>query len=373
MDELTPLLTEKAKVQIALVGLNFGGRWISAYQQHPNVATVGLCDTHETILHRVADSHGIEHRYTSLENILESDEYDAVHLFTPIPLHAEQTIAVLSANKHCACAIPMAVRIEDVRRIVETQRRCDVNYMLMETEAYSPTLMLAKTLYDNGEFGELQFLRGVHYQNMEGWPGYWVGLAPMYYCYHGLGPILHLTGKRATHVTCLGSGRLPDTMQQNYGNPFPVESALFQLEDSDVVCEVTSCLFQMVRPHLTDRFYIYGDRLGFESAQISGGKPVVFEAESGPLLPGQRGREVTTRYRDVPDLSGYVTDAFAEYVHQAQFNQGVLLVHEFIRSIVENRPPSIDVHTAANWTAAGTTAHQSAMQGGEKVVIPRFD
>ncbi|MCZ6677004.1 MAG: hypothetical protein O7E52_07115, partial [Candidatus Poribacteria bacterium] len=61
------------------------------------------------------------------------------------------------------------------------------------------------------------------------------------------------------------------------------------------------------------------------------------------------------------------------YVHQAQFNQGVLLVHEFIRSIVENRPPSIDVHTAANWTAAGTTAHQSAMQGGEKVVIPRFD
>ena len=129
----------------------------------------------------------------------------------------------------------------------------------------------------------------------------------------------------------------------------------------------------MVRPHLTDRFYIYGDRLGFESAQISGGKPIVFEAESGPLLPGQRGREATTRHRDVPDLSEYVTDAFTEYVRRAQFNQGVLLVHEFIRSIIENRPPSIDVNTAANWTAAGTKAHESAMQGGEKVVIPRFD
>lgn len=373
MDESTPRPIEEAQVRIAVVGLNFGGRWISAYQQHPNVARVGLCDTDEMILHRVADSHGIEHRHTRLEDILESDAYDAVHLFTPIPLHAEQTLAVLSANKHCACAIPMAIRIEDVHRIVETQRRCGVNYMLMETEAYSPTFMFAKTLYDKGEFGELQFVRGVHYQNMEGWPSYWAGLAPMHYCYHGLGPVLQLTGKRATHVTCFGSGSLPEVMQQNYGNPFPVESALFELENSDVVCEMTCCLFQMVRPHLTDRFYIYGDRLGFESAQISGGKPVLFEAESGPLLSGQRGRKTTTRRCDVPYLSEYVSDAFSEYVRRAQFNQGVLLVHEFIRSIVENRPPSIDVRTAANWTAAGTKAHESAMQGGKKVVIPHFE
>jgi predicted dehydrogenase len=373
MAKYTLAMTEEAQVRIALVGLNFGARWISAYQQHPNVAAVALCDTNETTLHQVADSHGIEDRYTRLDDILESDKYDAVHLFTPIPLHAEQTIATLSASKHCACAIPMAVRLEDVRLLVETQRRSGKNYMLMETEAYSPTFMLAKTLYDAGKFGELQLLRGVHYQNMEGWPGYWMGLPPMSYCYHGLGPVLHLLGKRATHVTCLGSGHLPEEMRQNYGNPFPVESALFQLEDTDVVCEVTSCLFKMVRPHLTDRFYIYGDRLGFESAQISGGKPVLFEAEKGVLSEGQRGRKATVQYLDVPELSESVEGRFSAYVRQARFNQGVLLVHEFIRSIVEKRPPSLDVLTAANWTAAGTGAHESAMRGGEKVTIPPFD
>ena len=49
------------------------------------------------------------------------------------------------------------------------------------------------------------------------------------------------------------------------------------------------------------------------------------------------------------------------------------MAHEFIRSIIEERPPSIDVVKAANWTAAGLCAHDSAMRGGEKLEIPRFD
>ena len=275
------------KVRIALVGLNFGANWVSLYKEHPNVEYVALCDTNQALLNHVADKHRIERRYTRLKPILESDDYDAVHLLTPIPLHATQTISVFSSNKHCACAIPMAVSIDDIRSIVDAQRKSGKNYMLMETEVYSPTFLLAKKLYDEGEFGELQFLRGVHYQNMEGWPDYWVGLPPMYYCYHGLGPILYLVDKMVTNTLCLGSGVLPEEMQRNYGNPFPVESALFQLEDSNVVCEVTCCLFKMVRDFLTDRFYIYGDKLGFESAQIKGEKPIIFEAEHGSRIHPQ--------------------------------------------------------------------------------------
>ncbi|MBL8028096.1 MAG: gfo/Idh/MocA family oxidoreductase, partial [Fibrobacteres bacterium] len=48
------------------------------------------------------------------------------------------------------------------------------------------------------------------------------------------------------------------------------------------------------------------------------------------------------------------------------------LVHEFIRSIVEKRKPWIDAVTAANWTAAGICAHESAMKNGKAVRIPSF-
>jgi hypothetical protein len=46
------------------------------------------------------------------------------------------------------------------------------------------------------------------------------------------------------------------------------------------------------------------------------------------------------------------------------------LAHEFIRSIVEQRPPAIDALTSARWTLPGIYAHESAMRGGEPVVIP---
>jgi hypothetical protein len=47
------------------------------------------------------------------------------------------------------------------------------------------------------------------------------------------------------------------------------------------------------------------------------------------------------------------------------------LAHEFVRSIVERRPPWINAITAANWTAAAICVHESAMAGGQ-VVIPEF-
>jgi hypothetical protein len=49
------------------------------------------------------------------------------------------------------------------------------------------------------------------------------------------------------------------------------------------------------------------------------------------------------------------------------------LVHEFVRSIIEERKPNIDAVTAANWTAAGICAHESALKGGAEIIIPQFN
>ena len=49
------------------------------------------------------------------------------------------------------------------------------------------------------------------------------------------------------------------------------------------------------------------------------------------------------------------------------------LVHEFVSSIVSHRKPLIDAVTAADWTAAGLAAHESAMNDGMEVTIPAFD
>jgi hypothetical protein len=46
------------------------------------------------------------------------------------------------------------------------------------------------------------------------------------------------------------------------------------------------------------------------------------------------------------------------------------LVHEFIDAVNTNRLPSINVWEAVRYMAAGVTAHQSALRGGELLSVP---
>jgi hypothetical protein len=47
-------------------------------------------------------------------------------------------------------------------------------------------------------------------------------------------------------------------------------------------------------------------------------------------------------------------------------------VHEFVRSIVEGRPASVNEIVAANWTVPGICAHASAMAEGAALEVPLF-
>lgn len=360
------------KIRIAVVGLGFGSHWLEAYRHHPNVAFVGICDANRQRLAEVGTVHAIERRHGTFDEVVESDQYDAVHLFTAIPDHGSHSLRVLQSGKHCASAIPMAITHADVTRLVRAERETGCNYMLMETECFSATYLYVKQLYQQGAFGELQFMRACHYQNMEGWPSYWDGLPPMYYSMHGLGPILELHGKRVTRVTALGSGTPHTEMTTQYGNPFPIETALFQFEGLNAICEATACLYKMARGFMTDRFSVYGDKLGFESAQFGNEPPMFFDADEGPLKPGQAGRPIRGRRTVVPPLSELVVPACREFMTHINNNRFAPLVHEFVRSIVEDRPSSMNAHTAAQWTAAGICAHESAMKNGAAVVVPGF-
>lgn len=356
------------RICIAVVGLHFGAAFVPIYQQHPDVAQVAVCDQDETRLHAVADRFGVVDRFTGLDEVLASDRYDAVHLLTPVPLHVEQTLAVLAAGKHCACAVPMATHMDGLRRIRNAQRRVGKNYMMMETAVYTREFLFAKDLLARGELGSLTFLRGTYYQDLEGdYPVYWRAQPPMHYATHAVAPVLALAGTRAHRVACLGSGRLRPDIQQPGGNIFPLQTALFQLAGSDIAAEVTRSWFQTARPY-TESFSVYGDRGGFEWQQLEQEDPLVFTLE--PAEPSRRGRHVTATRVSVPDRTDLLPEPLARFTQGGHGGSHPHLVHEFVRCIVEGRPPAIDARTAADWTAPGICAHASALQEGAWVTIP---
>jgi predicted dehydrogenase len=357
-------------IRIAVVGLHFGASFVPIYQQHPDVAHVVLCDRDAALLNAIGDKFGIEDRFSNLDELLQADACDAVHLLTPVPLHVEQTLGVLAAGKHCACAVPMATELEGLNRIITAQRASGKNYMMMETAVFTREFLFVQELHRRGELGNLTFLRGTYFQDLEGdYPLYWRAQPPMHYITHAIAPLLALAQTRAAKVFCLGSGRLRSDIQQPGGNIFPLQTALFQLAETDIAAEVTRSWFQTARSY-TEAFSVYGDKAGFEWPQLEHEEPLLFTLE--PLNPKQRGRSVRAGRISPPDRADLVPPEIASFTSGGHGGSHPHLAHEWVRSIVENRAPLIDAQTAADWTAPGLCAHESALKGGEGVEIPDF-
>jgi predicted dehydrogenase len=92
-----------SKVNIAIVGLGFGAEFIPIYQKHPQANMYAICQRSEKELNEVGDAYNIDvsRRFRSYEALLKDPEVHAVHINTPIHLHAEHTLMALEAGETC--------------------------------------------------------------------------------------------------------------------------------------------------------------------------------------------------------------------------------------------------------------------------------
>lgn len=371
------------RIRVAIVGLGFGAEFIPIYQNHPDAEMYAICRRNKSELNKVGDKFGIKTRYADYNELLADPNVDVVHINSPIPDHAPQSIAALKAGKHVACTVPMATDIEGCRQIVDLQRKTGKVYMMMETVVYSREYLFVKELYDKGELGRIQFLRGSHQQDMEGWPSYWPGLPPMWYATHCVSPCLAIMSKpgapaHAESVVCHGSGRIREDLIKHYSSPFAIESATFKIRGSDVVAEVTRSLFDTARQY-RESFDVFGSKKSFEWQQVENEEPVIHQL-------GLPEPEIPKRTK-VPDYAKLLPQPIQRFTQPAaiqdaehlSFIQGgghggshPHLVHNFLQAVLGKKPAFPDAPTSANWTMVGLCAHQSAMSGGERVQIPQL-
>ncbi|MEQ9021679.1 MAG: Gfo/Idh/MocA family oxidoreductase, partial [Pseudomonadales bacterium] len=155
---------KKGNVNIAIVGLGFGAEFIPIYQKHPHANMYAICQRSESLLNKVGDAFNFDsdQRYSSYEDLLKDPNVDAVHINTPIQMHAEHTLMALRAGKHVCCTVPMATSVEDCKEIVETVAATGLKYTMAETVVYSREFLFVKELYEKGELGKIQYLQASH-------------------------------------------------------------------------------------------------------------------------------------------------------------------------------------------------------------------
>jgi predicted dehydrogenase len=383
-------MTVRKKLHIAVVGLGFGFDFVPLYLHHPDVERVTVSDSNPALLKRVADQFGVSRRAANLTDILNDDDIDAVHLLTPVPLHVEHTVAVLKSGKHCACAVPMASTIEGIRTVIDAWRASSKVYMGMETAVYGNRFLYVQDMRDRGDLGAIQFLSGAYFQDTENYAKYWNGTPPMTYVTHITAPLLALPQTRARSVYCLGSGVMRAELVKNYGNPFPIETAIFDLESpTPLVAQINRTMFHTARTY-QETFNVYGELASFEWEQVEGEDPLLHRWIA-IAAPGsdRHGSEISQARLPVPDYGARVPPEIARFTRYGYYDEAhpetsfklggghdgahPHMAHEFVRSIIEGRQPSLDAITTANWNAPGICAHESALQGGAQVLIPQFD
>lgn len=367
-------------LNIAIIGLGFGAEFIPIYQKYPGVKLIAICQRSKNKLDEIGNAFGIEKRYTDYDQLLKDPDIHAVHINTPIPDHAIQSIKALKAGKHVACTVPMATTVEECQEIVKLTKEKNLTYMMMETVVYAREFLFMKELYEKGELGKVQFMKASHQQDMDGWPNYWPGLPPMYYATHCVGPVLGLLRKDAEYVSCFGSGTIREDLHKHYNSPYAVETTHIKLRNTDISAHIYRSLFDVARQY-RESFEVYGLKKSVEWPLIEGRPLVVHTAKKPePEIPSEMESPDYAKLLPEPIQRFTTKGVYDADDHQhLSFTQGAghggshpHLVHEFVSALKQGRQPYPNAKQSANITCVGILAHESAKQGGKVIPLPEF-
>lgn len=117
----------------------FGMKHLDALDNIEGVTVTSVMGPSEDKIKALAESRGIGHSATDLNECLKRDDVDAVILATPTQLHAEQAIASMRAGKSVLIEIPMADSLADSEEICRVQKETGVLAMAGQVRRFNPS------------------------------------------------------------------------------------------------------------------------------------------------------------------------------------------------------------------------------------------
>ncbi|MCS7220580.1 MAG: Gfo/Idh/MocA family oxidoreductase [Anaerolineae bacterium] len=155
---------------IGLIGCgNFGRFCLSAYTQAPGIQTVAVADADPKKARSCAKEFNVR-ACDTVDELLADPAVHAVHIATPPAERAPLACRALEAGKHVFCESPLAIRPEDMDRLIaqaaERSLRLGVNSALR----YSPLYHLARRVIESGLAGRLRDLALQNHASDEGLP-----------------------------------------------------------------------------------------------------------------------------------------------------------------------------------------------------------
>lgn len=356
-------------LKIGIAGLGRGASFLAVFNNRQDCKVTAVCDVQEERARSFAEATKTPHWFSRYEDLLASD-VDAVVVGTPAPLHADMCIAALQAGKHVLSEVPAVWSLDEGRRLAEAVQASDRKYMFAENMNYMAFVQSFDHLVKTGWIGEPYYAEAEYIHDcrslMSGrddgiTPGSGTGptwraaMPPIHYCTHSLGPLLQIMDDRI--VTAVGMHTGPHVGKPT--NTIDMEVGLFKTARGNVI-KVT-CAFNVVREPSFHYFSIYGDRGVLESPR-GGYQGMKAYTENVPNLQGMIDLPLSWAHTHLPPEAHAGGHGTSEY----------LMIDDFVRCILDDTPPAIDVYFGLDMTLPGICAHESAERGSVPVEVPDF-
>jgi predicted dehydrogenase len=146
----------ETKWRVGLVGVGRGSGYGKLFADEPRCEVTAVCDISQAALERFQRELNLPDSqcFADYGNFVGSG-LDIVFVGTPMPFHAEQTIAAVEAGCHVLSEVTACSKLEDCGRIVEAVRRTGQTYMLAENCIYWHFVSQWKDMIAAGKLGEI--------------------------------------------------------------------------------------------------------------------------------------------------------------------------------------------------------------------------
>jgi predicted dehydrogenase len=127
-------------------------------REHPSAELVALQKGDATRARKMADDFGVPHAFTSVDEMLENTELDAVVVSSTPNMHYAQARQVLEAGKHLLIEKPMTIRADESRELMRLADARGLQVIVSCPWHYTAHGLRAQRMIREGQLGRIKMI-----------------------------------------------------------------------------------------------------------------------------------------------------------------------------------------------------------------------
>lgn len=363
-----------------------------------NINIVAVCDLYEdrvercleTIRERGKDAKG----FTDYKEAIASCKVDAIYVFTGWEFHTEIAIYAMERGIAVASEVGCEYSLENLHRLVETQKRTGTPYMFMENCCYNKDELLATAMARKGMFGTIVHCAGAYGHDLRNEISY--GIKNRRYRFknyenrcldnyptHELGPIARLLninrGNRIVSVSSFASKAVG--LKEYIANCEDADDVMknTQWKQGDIVTTVLTCAngetvilrLDTTLPRSYSREFTVR---GTKGLYVQETNTVYLDGEKEFWEPADFNAQAINnakKYEEefLPDIWKNITP---EQLERGHGGMDWFVYEAFANALMKGEEMPIDVYDGATWMAVAVLSEMSIAAGGAPQLMPDF-